>query len=173
MVRAGQAATAPSWLTKGYQSEGGTRAVAFISGAGIPRREGAETQFLSVADVAPTLLGLAGVDAAATDIGGRTVKPITGRSWLAWLRDPAARVYGADDGFGAELFGSKAWRQGDWKLTDIGDGQWRLFDIARDPGETRDLTLAEPARRDELIGAWGRYAREVGVVAPDAIPYRP
>lgn len=168
-----QAATAPSWLTKGYQSEGGTRAVAFISGAGIPRREGAETQFLSVADVAPTLLGLAGVDAAATDIGGRAVKPITGRSWLAWLRDPAARVYGAGDGFGAELFGSKAWRQGDWKLTDIGDGQWRLFDIARDPGETRDLSLAEPARRDELIAAWDRYAREVGVVAPDAIPYRP
>src|SRR3546814_21017039 len=41
-----QAATAPSWLTKGYQSEGGTRAVAFISGAGIPRRDGAATPFL-------------------------------------------------------------------------------------------------------------------------------
>ncbi|WP_231736244.1 MULTISPECIES: arylsulfatase [unclassified Sphingopyxis] len=168
-----QAATAPSWLTKGYQSEGGTRAVAFISGAGIPRREGADTQFLSVADVAPTLLGLAGVDAAATDVGGRAVKPITGRSWLAWLRDPAARVYGAGDGFGAELFGSRAWRQGDWKLTDIGDGQWRLFDIARDPGETRDLSLAEPARRDALAAAWDRYAHEVGVTLPDAIPYRP
>nr|WP_269466528.1 arylsulfatase [Sphingopyxis sp. QXT-31] len=168
-----QAATAPSWLAKGYQSEGGTRAVAFISGEGIPRREGAETQFLSVADVAPTLLGLAGVDAAATDVGGRAVKPITGRSWLAWLRNPAARVYRARDGFGAELFGSRAWRQGDWKLTDIGDGQWRLFDLARDPGETRDLSLAEPARRDALAAAWDRYAREVGVTLPDAIPYRP
>ena len=44
-----QAATAPSWLTKGYQSEGGTRAVAFISGAGVPRRE---LPFVGKADVA-------------------------------------------------------------------------------------------------------------------------
>ncbi|MBO9695013.1 MAG: arylsulfatase [Sphingopyxis sp.] len=168
-----QAATAPSWLTKGYQSEGGTRAVAFISGAGIPRREGADTQFLSVADVAPTLLELAGVDPAITDVAGRRVRPITGRSWLAWLRDPKARIYGASDGFGAELFGSRAYRRGDRKLTDVGDGKWRLFDIVRDPGETRDLSLVEPARREELIEAWNRYALDVGVIAPDAIPYRP
>lgn len=167
-----QAATAPSWLTKGYQSEGGTRAVAFISGAGIPGRKGAETQFLSVADVAPTLLDLAGV-APAAQVAGRAVRPITGRAWTAWLRNPAIRVYGAEDGVGSELFGSRAYRQGDWKLTDIGDGIWRLFDIARDPGETRDLSIAEPARRAALASAWQRYADEVGVIAPDSIPYRP
>ncbi len=168
-----QAATAPSWLTKGYQSEGGTRAVAFISGAGVPRRDGAEKQFLSVADVAPTLLELAGVDPAATLVGDRIVRPITGRSWTRWLRDPAARVYGARDGIGAELFGSRAFRQGDWKLTDIGDGRWRLFDLARDPGETRDLSLADPARAAALATAWDAYARRVGVTLPDSIPYRP
>lgn len=168
-----QAATAPSWLTKGYQSEGGTRAVAFISGAGIARRAGADTQFLSVADVAPTFLELAGVDSRTVDVGGRAVRPITGRSWTRWLHSPAARVYGASDGFGAELFGSRAYRQGNWKITDIGDGRWRLFDIARDPGETRDLSLVEPEKREQLAEAWLRYSREVGVVAPDSIPYRP
>ncbi|UKK84455.1 arylsulfatase [Sphingopyxis sp. BSN-002] len=168
-----QAATAPSWLTKGYQSEGGTRTVAFLSGAGIPRRDGAESQFLSVADIAPTLLDLAQVDPATTRVGGRAVRPITGRSWAAWLRDPELRVYGAEDGVGSELFGSRAYRQGDWKLTDIGDGIWRLFDIAHDPGETRDLSLTEPGRRERLAAAWERYAREVGVIAPDSIPYRP
>lgn len=168
-----QAATAPSWLTKGYQSEGGTRAVAFISGAGIVARKGAETQYLSVADIAPTLLDLAGADAKATQIAGRKVVPITGRSWAAWLKNADARVYGDDDGVGAELFGSRAYRRGDWKLTDIGDGIWRLFDIARDPGETRDLSLAEPDRKAELAAAWDRYAQDVGVILPDAIPYRP
>lgn len=168
-----QAATAPSWLTKGYNSEGGTRAVAFISGAGIPQRQGAATQYLSVADIAPTLLDLAGADPAATRVGERTVRPITGRSWAGWLRDANVRVYGAGDGIGAELFGSRAFRQGDWKLTDIGDGLWRLFDIARDPGETRDLSLAEPDRKAALSAAWERYARDVSVVLPDAIPYRP
>lgn len=168
-----QAATAPSWLTKGYQSEGGTRAVAFISGAGVPTRRDAETQYLSVADIAPTLLELAGADPAATKLGGRTVRPITGRSWASWLRDPEARSYGPDDGVGAELFGSRAYRQGDWKLTDVGDGALRLFNIARDPGETRDLSAADPGRKAALAAAWEEYARRVGVVPPDAIPYRP
>ena len=168
-----QAATAPSWLTKGYQSEGGTRAVAFISGAGIAARKGADTQYLSVADIAPTLLDLAGADAKATQGAGRKVAPITGRSWAAWLKNADARVYGADDGVGAELFGSRAYRRGDWKITDIGDGVWRLFDIARDPGETRDLSLAHPDRKAELAAAWDRYAQDVGVILPDAIPYRP
>lgn len=168
-----QAATAPSWLTKGYQSEGGTRAVAFISGTGIAPRQGAETQYLSVADIAPTLLDLAGIDAGATMIGGRSVRPITGRSWANWLRSPDARVYGADDGVGAELFGSRAWRQGDWKLTDIGDGSWRLFNIARDPGETRDLSRLDPDRKAALAAAWDQYAQRVGIVLPDTIPYRP
>lgn len=168
-----QAATAPSWLTKGYQSEGGTRAVAFISGVGIRRRKGADQQFLSVADVAPTLLELAGVNPAEPDVGGRAVRPITGRSWLAWLRNPKAQVHADTDGFGSELFGSRAYRQGDWKLTDVGDGVWRLFNIARDPGETRDLSLLEPARRDALAEAWLRYSRQTGVIAPDSIPYRP
>ncbi|WP_447761782.1 arylsulfatase [Sphingopyxis panaciterrae] len=168
-----QAATAPSWLTKGYQSEGGTRAVAFISGAGIPRRESAATQYQSVADIAPTLLELAGIDAGTTRVGARKVRPITGRSWARWLRDPAVQVYGPDDGVGAELFGSRAYRQGPWKLTDIGDGTWRLFDIARDPGETRDLSLVQPDRRAELVAAWERYAAHAGIIMPDAIPYRP
>lgn len=168
-----QAATAPSWLTKGYNSEGGTRAVAFISGAGIPQRQGAETQYLSVADIAPTLIELAGADPGVTKVGDRTVRPITGKSWANWLRSADARVYGADDGIGAELFGSRAYRQGDWKLTDIGDGTWRLFDIARDPGETRDLSLVDPTRKAALAEAWERYAQRVGVILPDAIPYRP
>ena len=58
-------------------------------------------------------------------------------------------------------------RQGDWKITDPGDGQWRLFDIAQDPGETTDLSAVEPARRAALERAWDEYARSVGVVLPE------
>lgn len=168
-----QAAMAPTWLFKGFQTEGGTRTTAFISGAGVPRRDNVERQFLSVADVAPTLLDLAGLDFHATQVGGRAVRPITGRSWAAWLRGAATRVYGPEDGVGAELFGSRAYRQGDWKITDIGDGLWRLFDIVRDPGETRDLSLDHPARKAAMAQSWDRYAEEVGVIPPDADSYRP
>src|SRR3546814_18981362 len=86
-----------------------------------------------------------------------------------WLRDAAARIYGAEDGIGTELFGSRAYRRGDWKITDIGDGVWRLFDIVRDPGETRDLSPAEPGRRAELDTAWERYASRGGIGLPDSI----
>lgn len=68
---------------------------------------------------------------------------------------------------------TRAYRRGDWKLTDIGDSNWRLFNIAHDPGETHDLSLSDPDRKAELAAAWDRYARDVGVILPDAVPYRP
>src|SRR3546814_5969180 len=97
---------------------------------------------MSVADIAPTLLDVAGVDASRTEVAGRAVRPITGRLWAPWLCDSAARLYGAEDGISTELFGSRPSCSGDWKFTYIGDGVWRLFDIVRDPGKTRDLSLA-------------------------------
>src|SRR3546814_12304695 len=81
-----------------------------------------------------------------------------------WLRNPEIKVYGVEDGVGAELFGSRAYRRGDWKITDIGDGQWRLFDIARAPGEIRDLSRVHSERKAELAEAWENYARRVGVI---------
>jgi arylsulfatase A-like enzyme len=68
---------------------------------------------------------------------------------------------------GDELFGGRALRQGDWKIVDIGDGTWRLFDIAKDPGETRDLAAREPARVAALTRAWQAYAGDVGVIIPE------
>ena len=169
-----EAATAPSWLVKAYATEGGTRTVAFLSGPGVPGGGAISNAFLSVADVSPTLLDYAGVDAGRTQVGGRAVRPITGRSWRPLLNGTAARIYGENDGIGTELFGSRAYRQGDWKITDIGDGQWHLFNIAADPGETRDLSAEQPDRLRALIAGWDRYAAEVGVILPDSFgSYRP
>lgn len=78
-----------------------------------------------------------------------------------------AAVYPASKAVGTELFGSRSLRRGDWKITDISDGTWCLFNVARDPGETQDLSTREPGRRAALIEAWNVYARDVGVVMPD------
>ena len=67
---------------------------------------------------------------------------------------------------GAHLFSERALRQGDWKLIDVGDETWRLFNIAQDPGETVDLSAKEPARKAELLKAYEAYAKEVGVIMP-------
>lgn len=167
-----QAATAPSWKIKGYATEGGTRAVSFVSGKGIAR-PGVGTAFLSVADIAPTLLDLAGAPAAGQTFGGKTVQPITGKSWVPYLRGQTDHVYGSQDAVGTELFGSRALRQGDWKITDTGDGQWRLFNIAKDPGETSDLAASQPDTLRKLAAEWDSYAANVGVILPDNIQYRP
>lgn len=94
------------------------------------------------------------------------MQPIDGVSWANFL-ETGAPVYGPDKAVGNELFGSRSIRQGDWKITDIGHRRWRLFNIAKDPGETNDLSAKEPARLAALIKEWDAYAARVGAVLPE------
>lgn len=160
-----EAATAPSWRVKAFQSEGGTRAVSILAGPGI--KSGIGKTFTSVMDVVPTFLDFASVPQPQGQFAGREVKTIRGLSWRPWLSGKSDRVYPANKPVGAELFGGKALRQGDWKLIDRGDGQWRLFNLASDPGETNDLASANPERVTALRRAWDDYAQQVNVILPD------
>lgn len=167
-----QAATAPSRLYKAYTTEGGTRAVAFIAYPGAKRQGAIGTAFGTVQDIAPTFLELAGVP-VSNQVAGKPVAPIKGRSWAAYLNGAANSVHREKDATGWELFGNRALRQGDWKLVRTIDGQWELFNLADDPGETRDLAKSEPQRLSRLVAAWDAYAAEVGVVIPSEALYRP
>ncbi|MBO9724683.1 MAG: arylsulfatase [Novosphingobium sp.] len=168
-----QAGTAPSWLTKAYASEGGTRTVAFVNRKGLAKARGIGSAYVSVADIAPTLLDYAGLPSGGTTFQGRTVLPITGKSARPWLEGKAAFVHAANEPLGTELFGSRALRKGDWKVTDIGDGQWRLFNLAKDPGETEDLSANNPEKLRELTADWDSYAKANGVILPTEALYRP
>lgn len=159
-----QAATAPSWLYKGYTTEGGTRVAAFIDWPGA-RRQGIDHSYGTVMDVVPTLVEAAGGDWRGATYAGRTVQPVRGVSWRAYLTGGSARVHAPDEAIGSELFGRRALRQGDWKAVNLGD-RWRLFNLAEDPGETRDLAVREPARLAALVAAWDRYGKETGVIMP-------
>jgi len=159
-----QAATAPSWLYKGYTSEGGTRVAAFIdwpNGA----RTGVSNVYGTVMDIVPTLVEAAGGDWRGATYAGRAVQPVRGRSWLPFLLGASERVHAPDEQVGSELFGRRAIRQGDWKAVNLGDG-WKLFDIAHDPGETRDLAQRDPKKLAALAAAWDSYSKQVGVVMP-------
>jgi arylsulfatase A-like enzyme len=68
---------------------------------------------------------------------------------------------------GEKLFGGRSLRRGDWKITDVGDGTWRLFYVANDPGETIDLSGSQGAQKTQLVAAWEDYARQVGVILPE------
>ncbi len=156
------AASTPSALFKFYASEGGLRVPLIMAG---PRVDGAGRidAMAMVTDVAPTVLDLAGAGPAPED----TVS-VDGVSLSPLLFGTAERVHGPDKPLGMEVSGNAALYKGDYKivrnLTPFGDGQWRLFNIAEDPGETRDLATTRPALFADLRADYDAYAQRVGVL---------
>ena len=127
-------------------------------------------------DVLPTVLELAGFDHPGTRYRDRDVRVPAGASLLPFLRGESDTVHPADHVMGWELFGRRAIRQGDWKLTfttrPLGSGTWQLFDLAKDPAELVDLSSREPAKRKQLLALWDRYVAENGVIVGDGdVPY--
>ncbi len=155
------AAASPGALFKFYATEGGIRVPLIIAGPGIqPAKIDAPAM---VSDIAPTLLEWTDAPPAPRD-----ALQITGRSLLPVLRGAADSVYGPEDIRAIEVSGNTALYKGDYKITrsmpPVGDAQWQLYNMRNDPGETRDLSEAEPEIRAELIAAYEGYAASVGVL---------
>ena len=49
-------------------------------------------------------------------------------------------------------------------MAPLGDGRWRLYNLAGDPGETQDLSAAEPDRLKAMLADYAAYEQRVGVV---------
>jgi arylsulfatase/uncharacterized sulfatase len=157
-----EAVAAPGRRYKFYASEGGIRAPLIISGPGVVpgRRIGGLT---FVTDVAPTL----------AEFGGTRATPeapaMDGHSLRALLGGGTQPVRGPDEVLGLEVSGNSALFRGDYKIVrdmpPLGDGGWRLYNLAADPGETRDLSTAEPERLKAMLADYAAYEQRVGVAA--------
>jgi arylsulfatase len=162
----GAAGAGPLDLFKMTVGEGGIRSPLIVSGPGIQGGRRVEA-FAYVTDLMPTLLELAGVEHPKT-FDGREVERMRGRSLTGVLSGDEKTVYPDDVFVAGELQNGKWVRRGSMKAASVpppyGDGVWRLYDLASDPGETRDLASARPETLAELKAAWERYAEEVGVV---------
>ncbi|MEL6206297.1 MAG: arylsulfatase [Pseudomonadota bacterium] len=149
---------APFHLFKFSAAEGGVRVPLVIAGPEVAP-VGLVTGRAQVVDIAPTLLDLAGVPYDADAFRGRSLTPV--------LSGKTDSVYSDSDPFAIEVSGTAALYRGNWKLTKtpdpFGDGQWHLYDIVADPGETTDLAAAEPALMQDMIAEYESYADEVGV----------
>jgi len=157
---AAAAATPGAWF-KFYATEGGIRVPLIMAGPGIaPQRVDSPAM---ITDVAPTVLDWLEADPAA--IAG---KPMTGRSLLPVLGGEVDSAYGADEARAVEVSGNSALYLGDYKITrsvpPVGDGRWRLYNLARDPGETTDLSASEPAIMQRMLAEYAAYAARVGVL---------
>jgi arylsulfatase len=162
------AAASPLSFYKFYTGEGGMRVPLIIAGERLSVERPLSPAFAWATDITPTILSLAGVARPGERYGGRPVQPIIGRDLTPLLAGEVERVYSADDAVGYELTDHAALFQGDYKLVvnqpPLGDGQWRLFNIARDPGETVDLAGSEPAIFQRMLSSYERYRRDNGVL---------
>jgi arylsulfatase/uncharacterized sulfatase len=162
------AAASPLSFYKFYTGEGGMRVPLIIAGEPLPQTGELNRAFTWATDITPTILSMAGVAQPGERYAGRPVLPMIGRDLTPLLTGKAERVYGEDDAVGYELTGHAALFQGDYKLVvnqlPLGDGQWRLFNIVEDPGETVDLASIQPATFQRMLSRYQRYQHENGVL---------
>lgn len=162
-----QVSGTPNRLFKGLPTSGGTRVPAIVRAPGRYRAGSRVAAYTSILDVAPTLLAVA---------GGR-LADVDGHSLDRLLAGRARTVDRGRHGVGMELMGSQAYVAGRWKVVRLrapwGNGQWELYDLNVDPGETLNLASTLPAVAAAQALQYDAYARRVGVVDPlaDFMPY--
>ena len=158
------ASAGPLAYYKFYAGEGGMRVPLIIASEAISKSARITNAFTYVTDITPTILDLTDTKAPAQRFGGRPVETISGRSLAPLLNQESDRIYQSTDYVGYELGGHAALFQGDYKIVfnrgPAGDNQWRLYNIVRDPGETRDLSSELPQQLQAMLGNFEQYKRD-------------
>jgi len=163
-----QASMAPSRMFKGFTAEGGIKAPMLVKLPGKMANAGKMNHsFFHIRDIMPTLLEVANVS-HEEEINGRKVIPMQGSSVLELFNGEAVTPYAGANQVGYELFGLKAYFNGDWKVLwmpePIGKADWELFNIKEDPAELIDLSDKNPQKLKELVSQWERYKEKNGVL---------
>jgi len=161
-----EAGSAPFRRYKGYTLEGGIVAPLVIAGPGVRGRGMIHTAYVTVMDLAPTFLEIAG--AKYPEDG--SVKPMLGESLVAFLGGKTAAPHAEDYVTVLSHRGRALLRKGRWKMV-VTDGpfdeaKFELYDVVADPGETNDLRGAEPEIFEKLLEAWRTKRQELGIILP-------
>jgi arylsulfatase len=160
-----EAGSAPYRLFKGFPSEGGIVAPMIVAGNGVGRRAEISNTYLTVMDLMPTFLELAGARYPQDKV------PMRGESARAYLAGDADAVHG-EEYVTTLAYQQRAYvRQGDWKLMTLAqpfnEQDFALYNLVDDPGETTDLSAQFPEKRAELLQLWRRERRALGITLPE------
>jgi len=165
------AGNTPWRLYKHFSHEGGIRTPFIVHWpAGFDARGELRTQVGHIIDIMPTIVALSGAEYPALR-HGVAIQPMEGRSILPALENhPLNR----DAPLFFEHEGSRAVRDGKWKLVSLSGDAWELYDLEADPTEMRDLAHAMPQRVDEMAARWEAWARRCHVdTTTDLIERKP
>ena len=138
-----------------------------IAGTGVVANGVINKNYLTVMDLAPTFIELAG--AKYPDDG--SVKPILGESINSLLAGESDSVH--DDQYVTAGYhsGRTYLRQGKWKISTLeppfDEKFFELHDLSVDPGEAHNLAEAEPEKLEELTKLWQKQRKKLGIVLPE------
>ncbi|MEY3125463.1 MAG: hypothetical protein RLZZ573_1983 [Pseudomonadota bacterium] len=162
------AAASPLNTYKFYAGEGGIRTPMIISGVPGAQPNQIQGGLTHVKDIMPTLLGLAQVALPGASYKSQPIEAISGVNLLPLMRGETPTARQADEVLGYELSGNLALFKGNLKLTKnlppVGDGQWHLYDLSTDPGETLDLQSKLPDAFKAMQSDYEAYAKHHGVL---------
>ncbi|HEX5667680.1 MAG TPA: arylsulfatase, partial [Chitinophagaceae bacterium] len=170
-----QVSMTPFSQYKGWLGEGGVRNALIVSGPiNKLKKGGINHGLMSIADIMPTLLEVAGTSYPKS-YNGNELPPMSGKSWTKVLAGEAESPRVKGDYIAWELFGNRALREGDWKIRwemkPFGKSEWELFNLVTDPAERNDLAAANPEKLKEMLALWEDYIKKNKVVLPNRSPF--
>jgi arylsulfatase len=150
------ASNTPWRMYKHYSHEGGISTPCIMHWpAGFQRRNAIESAPAHLIDLMPTIVEASGAQ-YPHEFKARKIPPMAGMSLIPALhqkRMPERTLY-------FEHEGTRAVREGSYKLTALRGESWKLYDMERDRTELEDLTDKQPGRVESLAKKWDMWAAE-------------
>jgi arylsulfatase A-like enzyme len=161
------ASNTPWRMYKHYSHEGGISTPCIVHWpAGFQRRNAIERAPAHLIDLMPTIVAASGAQYPER-ISTRQIPPMAGVSLMPALNGkglPERTLY-------FEHEGTRAVREGRYKLTALRGGPWKLYDMERDRTEMDDLAGKQPQRVESLARKWDAWAAENQVTPlPETYP---
>lgn len=148
--------------SKGELYEGGIRVPLIVVAPGITAPGSVSGEVVASVDMHPTLIELTGADAPKQVLDGRSLVPL-------FRRQPFAErpMFWHFPCYIGSSKPSSAIRLGDWKLLEFfEDNRIELYDIAKDPAESRNLAVSEAARAQAMLGRLHAWQKDTGAACP-------
>lgn len=153
-----QVSNTPFRRYKQWIHEGGTSTPMIIRWPGQIEPNRLARQPGQILDIMPTLVNIAKA-AYPEEYQGESILPMEGVNILPiWQGETLAR----EKPLFWEYRGSRAVRDGDWKLVAERGGPWELYNIADDRSELNNLVERESDRADKMIQTYNTWAQRVG-----------